>query len=420
MPSCPRTLRSAGLRYKSATACAGAIRVRSKIVESSVGIFTATGSGSGPGSITNFVTQTEFGPNSLSAPATPGQIVFLWATGLGAARFPDNQPPGGASADVEFDQIEVWIGGDPVPSEDVLYAGRAPEFAGLDQIIVVVPADVPNGCYVPVHIRTNGSTVSNAATMAVGNCDATTTAPFRSGAVLLAAVRAEDGVDRVTPIKFSADLGLARVSESSGGLFGFNRLRALPPAGSCTTYGFAGRAGSLDLYRSPGDRALSLGDRLRRERAPRRPAPGTCRRDARAVGRNAGRAASRIFDSRSVQPGIPDPRLLPGDQRDAGGGSNRPAGSAAGRRGMDGPGDDQRHRSFPTAFDRMDAAESTRTSWLSSRAAITTPQPTQRAASSARSRLRRARSRCSPGCCRRFRPPGRNRTSRQPGCGYGP
>lgn len=233
-----------------------------EIVESSVGIFTATGLGHGPGSITNFISQTVQPLNTLAQTAAVEQVVIIWATGLGAARFPDNEAPGGSSDDIVLDSVEVWIGGAPVPADDILYAGRSPEFAGLDQIIVTVPAGAPEGCYVPIHVRTNGAIVSNAVTMAIGDC-AAPPAPLRSATVLLAAITSRHEVDRTTPIDFAIDFGAAQFTETTGGALAYDRVRSTPPAAACLTYGFAGRADDVGLYRAPGAQAVDPGDRIR-------------------------------------------------------------------------------------------------------------------------------------------------------------
>ena len=45
-----------------------------QIVDTAVGIFTSTGAGGGPASISNFVSQTEQPPNSKARPASPSQF----------------------------------------------------------------------------------------------------------------------------------------------------------------------------------------------------------------------------------------------------------------------------------------------------------------------------------------------------------
>jgi uncharacterized protein (TIGR03437 family) len=59
--------------------------------------------------------------------------------------------------------VEVELGGVRVTP---VYAGRAPGFAGLDQVNFVVPAEVPRGAGVRLRL-VSGGRVSNEATVAV-------------------------------------------------------------------------------------------------------------------------------------------------------------------------------------------------------------------------------------------------------------
>ena len=130
-----------------------------QIVPTSIGIFTATGSGTGPGSVTNFVSNTEQPLNTVATPARPGQFVTIWGTGLGGIDGPDNQRPAdvggvldlrktaafdsGAKLAAEVD-LKIYIGG--TLATNVFYAGRSAEFPGLDQIIAEIPAGAALGC----------------------------------------------------------------------------------------------------------------------------------------------------------------------------------------------------------------------------------------------------------------------------------
>ena len=49
----------------------------------------------------------------------------------------------------------------------VNYSGRTPCCSGVDQIAFVVPANAPQGCWVPVYVRTGSTTVSNFVSMAI-------------------------------------------------------------------------------------------------------------------------------------------------------------------------------------------------------------------------------------------------------------
>jgi len=84
------------------------------------------------------------------APAHPGQIVIAWGTGLGAGAGPDSLSPQGISLPVD---VEVLVGGRPA---QVVYKGRAPTFAGVDNLYFAVPGDAPTGCRVPVQVRAGG------------------------------------------------------------------------------------------------------------------------------------------------------------------------------------------------------------------------------------------------------------------------
>ena len=132
------------------------------VVENSVGIFTATLAGIGPGIFQNFISQTEQPFNSPSNTARPGQIVIMWATGLGPISSPDGEaPPVGP---LPFD-VEIFVGGKTVTN--LRYGGRTPCCSGVDQFVFDTPEDAPEGCYVPVQVRVGGVAVSNTVTMAI-------------------------------------------------------------------------------------------------------------------------------------------------------------------------------------------------------------------------------------------------------------
>ncbi len=76
-------------------------------------------------------------------PARPGQIVILWATGLGPtlpSMRPGELPRGAAPLDQKI-PFQVMLNGVPIPAGHILYAGVAPGFAGLYQINVLLPED---------------------------------------------------------------------------------------------------------------------------------------------------------------------------------------------------------------------------------------------------------------------------------------
>ncbi len=126
---------------------------------SAFGIFTRNQSGYGPAIVQNFVSQTVQPVNSFIDAAAPGQAMILWGTGLGPIAASDAELPPVADLPVE---VEVLVGGRTARH---FYAGRSPQFPGIDQINFFVPEGV-EGCYVPVAVKVDG-VVSNHGSIAV-------------------------------------------------------------------------------------------------------------------------------------------------------------------------------------------------------------------------------------------------------------
>ena len=129
-----------------------------QVVASAVGLDTFYGAGSGAAVITD----SSFNLVGLVNAAMPGQAVTLWGSGVGAdtsnsdTTYPQNQN------NLTNIPMQVYIGG---ISASVLYRGRS-QYPGLDLINVVIPSNVPLGCYVSVVVET-GSVVSNTVTIPV-------------------------------------------------------------------------------------------------------------------------------------------------------------------------------------------------------------------------------------------------------------
>jgi uncharacterized protein (TIGR03437 family) len=104
-------------------------------------------------------------PGLTSHPATAGDTVTFFATGLGPV---DSQPPdGAASPDATRNTTNpatLLIGGAP---GNVSFAGLSPQFVGVYQINVVVPGGVTVGGSVPVQVRIGGVTGPDAVTIAL-------------------------------------------------------------------------------------------------------------------------------------------------------------------------------------------------------------------------------------------------------------
>jgi uncharacterized protein (TIGR03437 family) len=137
------------------------------IADAQPGIYTANQQGSGQGAVLT-------SDNSLAAPtgaypgshpATRGDYIQIYCTGLGAVT---NPPAAGAVApntplSYTLGAVTASIGGVNAP---VLFSGLAPGFIGLYQVNVTVPAGAPAGGAVPVTLSV-GSATSNTATVAL-------------------------------------------------------------------------------------------------------------------------------------------------------------------------------------------------------------------------------------------------------------
>jgi uncharacterized protein (TIGR03437 family) len=101
-----------------------------------------------------------------AAPITRGQSGFFYATGLGQKTPPVSAGDGGGNGVHDAVQTPlVTIGG--VPAQ-VLYAGQAPGFPGVDQINVMIPPNAPTGDAVALVVTSaDHSVVSNVGQIAV-------------------------------------------------------------------------------------------------------------------------------------------------------------------------------------------------------------------------------------------------------------
>ena len=107
-------------------------------------------SGKNPIAARNAVTGAPIGspgllPGVTFTPAHPGDFVSLYMTGLGLT-----DPPllGGAiarQASSTVFPVSVTLNGNQLADSDVLYAGIAPNYAGLFQVNIRIPDNAPNG-----------------------------------------------------------------------------------------------------------------------------------------------------------------------------------------------------------------------------------------------------------------------------------
>ena len=183
------------------------------VVPRKFGLFTADSSGSGAAALqtvdatgayhyNRFTTQTISG-NSIS-PAHAGDFVVAYGTGLGPIQVPDQSPPGVLDLSNQAN-IQVLINGAAIAP---LYAGRSPDFPGLDQINFQLPDGVPTGCLATIQVSVDGK-LSNAANIAI----------------------APAGSDVCSPAPISRDL-LTRLDQGGSLTLGDFRLAQLTPAPS--------------------------------------------------------------------------------------------------------------------------------------------------------------------------------------------
>ena len=210
------------------------------LTDTSFGIFSA-GSGIGPGIIQNWNSPTDVVLNLPTIPGKPQQLVILWGTGLGPISIPDNnKPPVG---DLPAPVI-VEVAGLPA---QVIYHGRAPEFAGVDNIYFYVPQGVAEGCSVPVRVKA-GPTWSNTVRMAIrgtsGACQdpvnpnsSLSSSGGKIGAVMLMRTELSGQFQaNQAPANVTLDIGAAVFAEiKAGGQLAFSGALNLPPEGTCAS-----------------------------------------------------------------------------------------------------------------------------------------------------------------------------------------
>ena len=118
--------------------------------------------------VTFGINQSEFVTGADAA--APGDILVMYGTGLGPAieGFDTILPVTGNLGTAPT----VYVGG--VASPSVLYYGRSPCCAGLDQIVFTVPQNAPLGCQVSIIVQTSNvgvPIVSNGPTTAIAATD---------------------------------------------------------------------------------------------------------------------------------------------------------------------------------------------------------------------------------------------------------
>jgi len=138
------------------------------------GIFSTDSSGNGQGAILNGADNTVTAPSGTfhgSHPAKPGDVIVIYAAGLGPVTPTLPSGLGSGANGTPYPQLvslpQILIGQQPIPAANLQFAGLAPSYVGLYQLNVQLPANVPTGNAVPVEIITAEGQTSNTVTIAV-------------------------------------------------------------------------------------------------------------------------------------------------------------------------------------------------------------------------------------------------------------
>jgi len=221
---------------------------RLKVVRAQFGVHANNGKGWGPGRIQN-VNGTSRTANTISNAAGLGQTLALAGTGLGDSKSP-----------------AVLVGG---VAAKMLSARSSPDG---DEILFQLPANPPEGCFVPVQVRNAGALVSNTVTVAIhkggGACRQPEYFPFGNWLGM------RFGMVAITRT-VQRESGVAPLSDEAGGWFGrlpglekLNPYFLLPPPGTCTSEAEPWRGGFVPdtlialLASRAGAEALNAGDDL--------------------------------------------------------------------------------------------------------------------------------------------------------------
>jgi uncharacterized protein (TIGR03437 family) len=143
------------------------------VAEFQPGIFTMSQTGVGQGAILNYEAGVVAGAGPGQQAVSPGGIIEIYLTGLGAVKAMDgsNTAPAGDGVPapssplfVTTGTVSVTIGG--VSATPVYFAGLSPGYIALYQINVQVPANAPVGTGVPVIVTITDAAGNSASSQA--------------------------------------------------------------------------------------------------------------------------------------------------------------------------------------------------------------------------------------------------------------
>jgi uncharacterized protein (TIGR03437 family) len=150
------------------------------VVANNLGIFTVTSDGQGAGIVTfadySLVSTVKAancgGVYTTCGAANPGDVLIIWATGLGPITGSDAKGDG-LGVNMTSLPLTVWLGGVKISAA---YQGRSGCCVGEDQIVFTVPPNVPTGCAVPLAVQI-GNFISNSVAMPVAATGSRTCTP---------------------------------------------------------------------------------------------------------------------------------------------------------------------------------------------------------------------------------------------------
>lgn len=185
------------------------------------GLFSRNGQGWGPALADNVMVSGARFANSPSRPVHPGETVALAATGTGAR------------------ELTVLIGKRTTKATTVKLHAE-----GREEIRVTIPADAPQGCWVPVYVLVTPTRASNVVTLAIGSGTTPCLAGLipaelskRIGVVALSRTQVKTLGKTARPDGPGTVVDDARVSFIATGKDpALTPFRVLPPPGTCTAY----------------------------------------------------------------------------------------------------------------------------------------------------------------------------------------
>jgi uncharacterized protein (TIGR03437 family) len=197
------------------------------IVTTSPGLETRNEAGSGPArrawnaspdTVLNLdtVVNSNLPVNALNQSARPGQRMIVRATGLGSVAYDETQ----ALTQELSVPLDVFVGNKPATVTTEL------RVIGLDYLLIQLPNDAPQGCYVPLAIRAGGIT-SNVATISISSTGGSCSDATGLAASDIDAAQASGGINLGTIVFGHIEVGLLGSMDFANGIFGrtdFNSL----------------------------------------------------------------------------------------------------------------------------------------------------------------------------------------------------